>query len=126
VANKQAHIDYWKESSEESWKSANALLNDGRYMMTLFCWHLTIEKLMKAHWVKDNADNFPPRTHNLVMLLWQTKLTMPIDMQEELAVINYWNEKGATPIIKIKFVWLRPPAMWPTKKSSFQTFAHAY
>ena len=85
------HIKYWVDGAEESWKSAEILIAGGRYVMALFCWHLTIEKLLKAHWVKDNAEYYPPRTHNLNLLHDQSQLHLPVEMQEDLKVINFWN-----------------------------------
>ena len=97
MADKNAHIKYWVEGAEESWKSAEALIAGGRYMMALFCWHLAIEKLLKAHWVKDNEEDYPPRTHNLTFLHDQTQLNLPTEMQEELKVISFWNIEGRYP-----------------------------
>jgi HEPN domain-containing protein len=97
VADKQVHIKYWKEGAEESWLSAIVLLENGRYMTTLFCWHLCIEKLLKAHWVKDNMEDIPPMIHNLNYLQKQTHLNLTQEMQEDLKVINFWNIEGRYP-----------------------------
>ncbi len=97
VADKKTHIQYWLNGAEESWKSAETLMAGSRYLMTLFCWHLAIEKLIKAHWVKDNAEDYPPRTHNLTLLHDQTQLNLPVEMQEELKVIGFWNIEGRYP-----------------------------
>jgi len=48
MADKKAHINYWLEGAEESWESAQTLINGGRYMMALFCWHLCIEKILES------------------------------------------------------------------------------
>ena len=66
-------------------------------MMTLFCWHLCIEKLLKALWVKSNDNNFPPRTHNLIILHDQTNLLLSEEMQADLKIINFWNIEGRYP-----------------------------
>jgi len=97
MADKGQHIKYWLDGAEESWRSAETLISGKHYMMTLFCWHLCIEKLLKAHWVKDNEDNFAPRTHNLTLLHDQTSLNLPEDMQADLRVINFWNIEGRYP-----------------------------
>jgi HEPN domain-containing protein len=97
MADKKEHINYWLEGAEESWKSAEALIGSGRYMMALFCWHLCIEKLLKAHWVKDNESSFAPRIHNLTLLHDQTTLNLPEDMQADLKVVNFWNIEGRYP-----------------------------
>lgn len=97
MADKQVHIRFWQEGAEESWLSANVLLENGRYMMALFCWHLCIEKLLKAHWVKDNEEDIPPMIHNLTYLHKQTQLNLAQEMLEDLKVINFWNIEGRYP-----------------------------
>ena len=95
--NKKGHILYWVEQADDSWKSAGVLMENKRYMMALFCWHLTIEKLLKAMWVKNNKDNYPPRTHNLTFLHDSSNAALTEDMQAELNVINSWNIEGRYP-----------------------------
>ena len=73
MMTKQEHIKYWEQSSEEDWKTVSSLFQSGRYVHCLFFSHLSLEKLCKAIWVKYNEDNFPPKTHNLVKLLHETK-----------------------------------------------------
>ena len=97
MADKKAHIKYWLDGADESWQSAETLIAGARYMMALFCRHLAVEKLLNAHWVKDNTDDYPPRTHNLTLLHDQTQLKLPVEMQEDLKVINFWNMEGRYP-----------------------------
>lgn len=51
--NKQEHTNYWLESSENDWLSALeiATKNDRKHM-ALFLGHLSLEKLLKAIYVK--------------------------------------------------------------------------
>src|ERR1035437_7555357 len=97
MKDKNFHINYWIDTAEESWMSAETLINGNRYAMGLFCWHLTIEKLLKAHWVKDNVENYPPLIHNLISLHDQTKLNFSEDLQKYFKIINYWNLEGRYP-----------------------------
>jgi HEPN domain-containing protein len=53
---KEEHILYWIEQADDSWEGAIALIKGKRYMLALFCWHLTIEKLLKAIWIKNNTE----------------------------------------------------------------------
>jgi HEPN domain-containing protein len=94
---KQEHIAYWKETSEDDLLSANALYEAGRYTFTLFACHFSIEKLLKAFWVKDNIDDFPPRTHNLIHLLSQTQLELEEDDIILMRQMNNWNIEGRYP-----------------------------
>lgn len=45
-------------------------------VFALFAFHLTIEKLLKAIWVKDNIENTPPRQHDLTFIYNQTDLKL--------------------------------------------------
>lgn len=63
-------------------------------MQSLFFAHLVVEKLLKAHWVRENHENFPPRTRSLDFLIGQTELLpAPSDM-DTLRVLNSWNIEG--------------------------------
>ena len=88
---KDQHIAYWKTEAERNWETALYLKNGKQNVMALFMLHLTIEKLFKAHWVKDNIDNFPPRTHDLQFLHNQADLDIPAEDYDYLAVVNQWS-----------------------------------
>jgi len=68
---KSDHIEYWLKSAANDWETAEYLFQGKKYVYCLFLAHLVLEKLIKAHWVKDNDSNYPPKTHNLVYLLKQ-------------------------------------------------------
>jgi HEPN domain-containing protein len=97
---KQEYIDYWHNEAEKNWETANWLLKGKQYQMLLFVWHLVIEKLLKAHWTNNNESTNPPRTHNLVILLRETKLEIPEEYELLLPVINAWNIEGRYPDYK--------------------------
>lgn len=61
--------------------AAQDLFGTGKYLECLFFAHLVIEKLSKAHWVQDNVDDYPPRTHN-VLKLWAATTLQPTPAQE--------------------------------------------
>lgn len=63
--SKDEHIAFWKETSETDWVTSLFLYEGNKNYMALFMFHLVIEKLLKAYWVKDNIDNSPPFSHNL-------------------------------------------------------------
>lgn len=71
---KREYIHCWKVTAARDWKRVNLLFKNRDYIFSLFCAHLTLEKLIKAHWVKDNTSNYPPKIHNLNKLVAQTKL----------------------------------------------------
>jgi HEPN domain-containing protein len=72
---KQEHIQYWVYTADKDWNVVNSLFKDDNYLHSLFFAHLTLEKLLKAHWVKDNQENIPLRTHSLVRLAEGTRLS---------------------------------------------------
>ncbi|MBI4648498.1 MAG: HEPN domain-containing protein [Bacteroidia bacterium] len=99
---KEEHILYWVEQADDSWETAVTLINSKHYMMALFCWHLTIKKLLKALWIKNNNDNYPPRTHNLKYLHDEAKLSLSTEWQTELLIVNSWNIEGRYPDYQTK------------------------
>ncbi len=87
-------IEYWNRPAERDWKAVLDLSTTHNFVHALFFAHLVIEKLLKAHWVKENGPTLPPITHNLEFLLSQTNLSMPVEDIDELRVINAWNIEG--------------------------------
>jgi HEPN domain-containing protein len=69
MMTKQEHIDHWVRTAAEDRLTVEALFTTERYMHCLFWSHLTLEKLAKAHWVKNHDNNIPPKVHNIVWLL---------------------------------------------------------
>lgn len=99
---KQDHIKYWIDEAEDSWQSAMVLMEGKKYSMAAFCFHLSIEKLLKGIWVKNNEDNYPPRIHNLIYLHDGAKLNLDEDMKAELLAMNAWNLEGRYPEYRTK------------------------
>lgn len=71
---KQEYIEYWKQSATRDWRTVEKMFVAKEFIPALFFSHLVLEKLLKAHWVKDNEGDHPPKIHNLVYLLSKTKL----------------------------------------------------
>ncbi len=65
---KQEHIEYWKLAADKDWAVVLNLFEKANYPHALFFAHLVLEKLLKAHVVKDNESDHPPRTHHLIRL----------------------------------------------------------
>lgn len=60
-------IEYWTRAANRDWKAAQDLASLGNLVQALFFAHLVIEKLLKAHWVKDNEGELYPFKN-----LWQS------------------------------------------------------
>lgn len=99
---KNEYIEYWRSESEENRAFAQRLLDSTDWVYALFFFHLTLEKLFKAVWVKDNIDNVPPRTHDLQHLHNQTNLNLNAEDYAYLAVISSWNLETHYPDYKRK------------------------
>ena len=103
-------IEFWKRQSHEDWETAVYLANGKRNLMALFAIHLAIEKLMKAHWINDNQDKNPPRSHDLQYLYKQTDVELSPDQYGYLATITGWNLEGRYPDYKDKMNKMATPA----------------
>ena len=89
---KLEHIEYWKLSSEKDLPTVEILIEKAQYPQALFFGHLVLEKILKAHWVKDNDENAPPKIHNLIKLVNQTNLVFDADDLNFLEIMNNWNQ----------------------------------
>lgn len=94
---KQDDIAYWKISAEKSWKASTHLFEKEDYVESLFFAHLTLEKILKAHWVRDNPADFPPRTHNLRRLSEETQLTLIPEQVVFMEQMNTFQMEGRYP-----------------------------
>lgn len=99
---KQEHIDYWMQSSNDDFEVYNLLLRNSNYSHALFIANLCLEKLIKAHFVKDNNSNVPPKVHNLVFLVKQTNLKLSDEQMNFLTIINDFQLQGRYPDYKFK------------------------
>ncbi len=66
MLSKRDHINYWITASDEDWERGVYMYENADYVFCLFCIHLSIEKLSKDIWVKENQNNnYPPRIHEI-------------------------------------------------------------
>jgi HEPN domain-containing protein len=63
----------------------------------LFFTHLALEKILKAHWVKDNVEDVPPKTHNLTYLLNKSTLDLEEEDSDFLQSLNIFQLEGRYP-----------------------------
>jgi HEPN domain-containing protein len=96
------HIDYWIRTSNDDFEVFQVLLSSGKYLHAFFIAHLTLEKLIKAHWVRDNNNTIPPKQHNLVNLAKQTKLILTQEQLSFLVIMNDFQIQGRYPDFKFK------------------------
>jgi len=94
---KPEYIEYWKQAAHKDWEVVQNLFDKANYPQALFFAHLVLEKLIKAHFVKDNASDYPPRTHNLVRLTSLTQLVFSMDDLLFLDKMNDYQMEGRYP-----------------------------
>ena len=70
------------------------------YFHALFFFHLTVEKLVKGLWVRDNIGNTPPRSHDTIYLLSQTEVELSTEQLDLLRLVNTWNIETRYPDYK--------------------------
>lgn len=83
-------IKYWIDSSDKDFLTMNHLFQKKDYHWSLFIGHLVIEKLLKAHYVK-NVDNNPPYIHNLLRLAEKSNLQLSEDQKGFLVTVTTFN-----------------------------------
>jgi HEPN domain-containing protein len=78
----EQHIDYWLESAAHDLETAETLFQTAHYDWCLFVGHLIIEKILKAHYVKE-LNKIPPKSHDLVKLSEYLKLDIDEEIMEK-------------------------------------------
>jgi len=92
-------IEYWVSTAEHDLPVAESLFEKGHYVWCLFIGHLILEKIIKAHFVKDTKQT-PPKIHDLVKLASRTKLNLSQDQLEFLLRVNNFNLENRYPDYK--------------------------
>jgi len=95
-------VKYWIDSSEVDFQAMESLYDKGHYVWALFVAHLVIEKLLKAHYVK-NLDDNPPLIHNLLRLAEQAHIDLSEEQKNYLLEVTTFNIKTRYPDYKFKF-----------------------
>ena len=94
---KQENINYWEKQIDSDFECSEVLYQAGYYAQSLFWAHLTIEKLSKALWIKNNSENTPPFVHNLLKIISQTQENFTSEQLEFLSDMNIFQTKGRYP-----------------------------
>ncbi|MBE2190042.1 MAG: HEPN domain-containing protein [Candidatus Kapabacteria bacterium] len=95
-------ISYWLKISELDLPVMEHLYNSGDYHYSLYIGHLSLEKILKAHYVKKNSDS-PPRSHDLLKLALSAGLNLTDEQQKFLLEVNHFNIEARYPDEKLSF-----------------------
>ncbi|MCU7491929.1 MAG: HEPN domain-containing protein [Ignavibacteria bacterium] len=101
--NKQDYIKYWIKTSDDDMTSMMNNFNSGSYDWALFIGHLSLEKILKALWVKNNPGDIPPKSHNLKKIADEAKYPMTDDEAMLMLEINDFNLEARYPDYKFDF-----------------------
>ncbi len=100
--NRQQQVTYWVNSANHDLDVAETLFQSAKYDWCLYIAHLVLEKMLKAHYVK-NIGKAPPRIHDLVRLADMTEVEFNEDTLEFLDGVNTFNISARYPDEKLKF-----------------------
>lgn len=87
---------YWRKGADEDWEAGKELLQNGRIRQGLFFIHLSLEKILKAHFCVNRRD-VAPKSHNLVRLAEIGGVSLNVAQRDILADINAFNLEGRYP-----------------------------
>jgi HEPN domain-containing protein len=96
VSNTGKQIEYWISSAKSDLDTAELLIRESKFVHGLFFCHLAIEKVLKAHVIKDTGE-IPPKTHNLVYLLDLTKIDFDEGYEDFLGILMKYQLEGRYP-----------------------------
>jgi HEPN domain-containing protein len=102
VKKKETLIQFWSHASELDIDAAQQLLDSEKFPHALFFGHLALEKMLKALYVKI-VEDYPPKTHNLLMLIKKLEFELPPGTEKHLVVINSFNMEARYPDEKFEF-----------------------
>jgi HEPN domain-containing protein len=83
-------ILYWKDTSDEDFRTMLSLYDSKSYGWSLFLGHISIEKLLKALYVKKNKKH-APYTHNLYRLAELSEIDLSDEYSDWLDKITSFN-----------------------------------
>jgi len=83
-------VKHWIDTSEEDFETMLSLYNSKSYSWSLFLGHISIEKLLKAYYVKKNKTH-APFTHNLYRLAELNEIEMSDEQSDWLDKITSFN-----------------------------------
>lgn len=95
-------INFWIQDSNEDLAAAKSLFNSGYYSRSLFFAHLSLEKLLKAIFVK-NQKTHSPFSHDLLFLSQKAKIVLDKKQKQAFDEISTFNVRARYDNIKRQF-----------------------
>lgn len=98
----QKVINFWLESAEDDFDTAEKLFATKKYHHCLFFCHLFLEKALKALVIKKTGQHALP-IHNLTSLAKKAEIELVSKREKELYTISRFNIKARYDSYKFKF-----------------------
>lgn len=99
---KEELVIYWLDSADIDYQAMESLYEKGNFIWALFVGHLVIEKILKAHYVKNIGEN-PPQIHNLLKIAEDAHIDLTEEQKDYLLEVTTFNIKARYPDYKFKF-----------------------
>ena len=95
-------VNYWQATAEHDYETMLVLFKSKRYSDSLFFAHIVLEKILKAHVVK-NTKKQTPKIHDLARLQELAEIKLADEKVELLNKINDFNIRARYPEYKLQF-----------------------
>ena len=95
-------VEHWIERSQYDLDTAKVMLDTGRYLYVSYMCQQTVEKMLKAIFVKKKK-SFPPKTHNLILLMKELGFEVSEDEYDFFEEVNTFNISTRYPDEQLKF-----------------------
>ncbi|MBM2814830.1 MAG: hypothetical protein HW421_1592 [Ignavibacteria bacterium] len=97
--DEKMQIEYWRSMSVEDLETAEILFEKKKYKECLFFCHLSIEKILKAHFCKTQKKE-AIKTHNLLYLQKISNIEMSSNQLNHLTLLMRYQLEGRYPEYK--------------------------
>lgn len=98
----QNQINYWLQSAQHDFETAEGLFIIKKFDWCLFLGHLVLEKTLKAYLVKE-TQSIPSKSHNLLLLAENANLQLSSEQKIFLEKVNDFNIEARYPDEKFSF-----------------------
>ena len=88
-----ALVAEWKADALSSWDDARYLIEDRRITLGLFAVHLSLEKILKTHIIRQTGV-LAPKIHDLIRLAQLAQVTLSAEQSDFLSRMNFYAIHG--------------------------------
>jgi HEPN domain-containing protein len=96
VIDIEKQISYWKKGADSDIETAEVLIESNKTVEGLFFCHLAIEKILKAHFVKQNQA-LAPKSHKLQYLSEKAAIDLSEELKDFFGVLMQFQIEGRYP-----------------------------